>query len=313
VYPAAQLTFLNPERIDDLSVISVEYEVDLMPRKGLGNLSVLDLLPANNEVGQWVQSGTPNVITDEGMLYSQIDGAAPKYIDHGWVESVYASYQQASEIIQVAIHDMGSSANAQALFNYELPPDHQTLAANSVLDLGGTTAYATYSYTDRFVIELSISDKTDASKSSILIFTNDVLSRQQTAGVANGDPFREFLVSERVSTKLASDFEVGARAVHAQQRDNNGVAGRDLTNGVVDERFQRPVGKDGLFTSYSEIGGSHREDITGQDGFAGTTLLRFSNPSLAGSLTGRYQEQGYNSLGSDATRFGKVRVRALLD
>ena len=313
VYPAAQLTFLNPERIDDLSVISVEYEVDLMPRKGLGNLSVLDLLPANSEVGQWAQSGTPNVITDEAGLFNQIDGAAPKYIDHGWVESVYASYQQASEIIQVAIHDLGSSANAQALFNYELPPDHQTLSSSSVLDLSGTTAYATYSWTSRFVIELSISDKTDASKSSIVIFTNDVLSRQQTAGVANGDPFREFLVSERISAKPSSDFEVGARAVHIQAHDSKGVPGRDLASGILDQRFQRAVGKDGLFTGYSELGGSHREDVPGQDGFAAMTLMRFSNPSLAGSLTGRYQQQGYNSLGSDATRFGKMRDEAILN
>ena len=316
VYPAAQLTFLNPERIDDLSVISVEYEVDLMPKKDLGNLSALDLLPSNNEVGQWVQSGTPNVITDEAGLYNQIDGAAPKYINHGWTESVYATYQQANEQIQVAIHDMGSTANAQALFNYELPLDRQNTnpsLGTSVIDLGLTTAYASYSWTDRFVIELSISDKTDASKASLIVFTLEVLNRKQNAGAESGDPLREFLVSERVSVKPSSDVEIGARAVHVQQIGSNGVAGRELASGIIDERFQRAVGKDGLFTGYSELGGSHREDVSRQDGFAAMTLLRFSNPSLAGSATGRYQQEGYNSIGSDATRFGRMRDEAVVN
>lgn len=139
--------------------------------------AVVGMLPADDEVGQWIQSGVPNVITDEAGLFNQVDGAAPKYIDHGWTESVYATYQQGQETLFVAIHDMGTSTNAQALFNYELPPDHQTLSSNSVLDLSGAAAYATYSWTGAMVIEASISDKTDASRASLLAFTLDVLSR----------------------------------------------------------------------------------------------------------------------------------------
>jgi hypothetical protein len=139
--------------------------------------TLLAMLPANDEVGQWSQSGTPNVITDEAGLFNQIDGAAPKYIDYGWMESVYATYQQGDETILVAIHDMGTSSNAQALFNYELPPDRTTLSPNSVLDVGGATAYATYSWTGALEVEASISDKTDASKASLLAFTLDVLSK----------------------------------------------------------------------------------------------------------------------------------------
>ena len=153
VYPAAQLTFLNPERIDDLSVISVEYEVDSDAQEGPRHLSVLDLLPANNEVGHGVQSGTPNVITDEAGLYNQIDGAAPKYINHGWTESVYATYQQSSEQIQVRFTIWGKYGRCSGAFYYELPPDRQNTnpsLTNSVIDLGLSTAYASYSWTIAF-------------------------------------------------------------------------------------------------------------------------------------------------------------------
>jgi hypothetical protein len=145
---------------------------------------LLSFLPANDEVGQWVQSGTANVITDQANLFNQIDGAAPKYIDRGWLESVYANYEEASEIIQVAIHDMGTAANAQALYTYELPPDNLPTPSslNSVIDLGLTTSYASYSWTNRFVVEATIADRTDVSKASLEVFTLDVLNRIAAAG-----------------------------------------------------------------------------------------------------------------------------------
>ncbi|MBN2360472.1 MAG: hypothetical protein JXR83_13540, partial [Deltaproteobacteria bacterium] len=117
IYPAGQLAFLDPERIDDLSVIEVEYEYDLMPKKGLGVVSLLDLVPADREVGGWVRAGEPTVIHEESGLYAQIDGAAPKYIDRGWVRSVYAEYRAGSRTLQLAIHDMADEQNALDIYN----------------------------------------------------------------------------------------------------------------------------------------------------------------------------------------------------
>jgi hypothetical protein len=143
VYPAGQLHFLNPERIDDLSVITVEYERDLMPKKDLGNLSLSARLPATNEIGTWALSGTPTIVSNDTALYNQIDGGAPKYIDRGWMSSVYATYQQGGGSIQVAIHNMGNADNAQALFNFDLPvsrleiiPDSVDGIPNAVVDMG---------------------------------------------------------------------------------------------------------------------------------------------------------------------------------
>jgi len=105
-----------------------------------------------------------SLITDQTGLYNRIDGAAPKYIDRGWVSTVYANYIQGTRSIQVAIHDMGSDANAESIFNFEKPSSWQSINGlpNAVLDMGLSSAYATYAYVSHFLIEINISEKTDA-------------------------------------------------------------------------------------------------------------------------------------------------------
>jgi hypothetical protein len=154
VYSAGQLAFLNPERIDDLSVISIEYESDLVPKKDLGNLSLLDMLPADNEVGTWARAGDAHLITDEGSLFAKIDGGAPKYIDRGWVSSVYVEYRQGARNIQVKIHDMGSETNAEAIYHAFLPAARQALSGrdNAVVDMGLPAAYSSYAFLKKLML-----------------------------------------------------------------------------------------------------------------------------------------------------------------
>jgi len=143
-----------------------------------GTFSLLDMLPADNEVGTWVQTGGVELITDETGLYNRIDGAAPKYIDRGWVSSVYVNYSQGSRVIPVAIHDMGTDANAQAIYNYSLPPAPLAIPglANAVVDMGITSGYSAYAYLDRFYIELNISEKDAAALTAIESFMSDILN-----------------------------------------------------------------------------------------------------------------------------------------
>jgi hypothetical protein len=131
--------------------------------------SLLDMLPADNEIGTWVQTGGAELITDETALYARIDGGAPKYIDRGWVRSVYVNYSQGSRTIQVAIHDMGSDANAQSIYSYSLPPTPLAIPglANAVVDMGLSGAYSAYAYSGRFYVELSITQKDNAGLTSI--------------------------------------------------------------------------------------------------------------------------------------------------
>jgi hypothetical protein len=144
-----------------------------------GTSSLLDMLPADNEVGAWVQTGGVELITDETALYARIDGGAPKYIDRGWVSSVYVNYSQGSRTIQVAIHDMGSAANAQSVYNYSLPPAPLAIPglANAVVEMELSGAYAAYAYLDRFYIELNISEKDAAALTAIESFMSDIFSR----------------------------------------------------------------------------------------------------------------------------------------
>jgi hypothetical protein len=144
-----------------------------------GSSSLLDTLPADNEVGTWVQTGGVQLITDQTGLYNRVDGAAPKYIDRGWVSSVYVNYSQGARTITVALHDMGNDANAQGIFNFAKPAAWQPIngLTNAVVDLGLASAYAAYAYLDRFYIELNISEKDDAALTSIELFMNDILDR----------------------------------------------------------------------------------------------------------------------------------------
>jgi hypothetical protein len=134
-------------------------------------------LPANNEIDTWTLDGSPVVADSDTDLYSQIDGGAPKYIDRGWVGCVYAIYRQGANLVQVAIHDMGSSDNALALFNFDLPISRVQIDGlpNAVFDMGLYTAEA---YAGQYVIEVSITDDgSDPSLDTVRRFVRAILKR----------------------------------------------------------------------------------------------------------------------------------------
>jgi hypothetical protein len=152
-----------------------------------GTSSLLEMLPADNEVRTWTHAGDPQLITDPTGLYNRIDGGAPKYVDRGWVSSVYAEYRQGARSIQVAIHDMGSAANAQAIYNFVLPALRMAISGhdNAMVDVGLSTAYAAYAYLDRFHIELNISEKSDPARYWIELFMSDIINRNSGSNAGN--------------------------------------------------------------------------------------------------------------------------------
>jgi hypothetical protein len=129
-------------------------------------------VPANYEIGTWTLDGNPTVADNDTKLYNQIDGAAPKYIDRGWVGSVYASYQQGANTVQVAVHDMGSSANAQELYTFDLPISSAQIGnlPNAVVDLGLPNAYVAEAYAGSYCIEVSIDDRSDPALDAVQKF-----------------------------------------------------------------------------------------------------------------------------------------------
>ncbi len=315
IYPAGQLAFLDPERVDDLSIIEVDYEYDLMSRKGLGVLSLLDLLPADREVGDWTRSGEARLISEESGLYQQIDGAAPKYIDRGWERSVYAEYRQGSRSIRVAIHDMGSEGNAAALYDYDLPPAREPVADedNLILDVGLANSYAAKAYAESYYFELSIDEKSDAAKQSLKLFAIQVLNRGDNAGASSIDASREWLASARAAASPYHGMEIGARllALHGTD-DAAGEPGRRLILGTADARYERALGGGARLTAYSELGGSRSKGDDELYGWGAMGRLRLSHPALEGTMEGRWLSPDYQPIGTTDTLLGKLRGEARL-
>ena len=318
IYSAGQLTFLDRERIDDLSVITIEYERDLMPKKSLGALSLQARLPASNEIGTWALSGTPAMISTDTGLYNQIDGGAPKYIDRGWIASVYATYQQGGGSISVAIHNMGNPFNAEAIFNYDLPvsrieisktdvKDPGGVRPNAVVDMGLPAAYQAMAFSGQFYIEVKIDDRSDAALVYVKTFTLQILNRATQAGSNLGDQFKEMLVAARATVAPVKGMEIGARAAQLQQMSDSSyvdsnqntvrVPATHLTTGAVDGRYQTQVGEGGLLTSYVEMGGSHDSNGGRPDGLAGMGFLRLSSSRLEGTISGRLNSEGWTPIG----------------
>lgn len=123
-------------------------------------------LPASLDAG-WVRSGSVTVIDSDTELYTQIDGAAPKYIERGWRASAYAEYRQAAWTSSVAVHDMGTADFALAIFNFDLPVARLEFAPNAVADLGMPTAYPAKAYDGLYYIEASIDERSDAALAAI--------------------------------------------------------------------------------------------------------------------------------------------------
>jgi len=318
IYPAGQLAFLDPERIDDLSVIEVEYEYDLMPKKGLGVVSLLDLVPADREVGGWVRAGEPTVIHEESGLYAQIDGAAPKYIDRGWVRSVYAEYRAGSRTLQLAIHDMGDEQHALDLYGYDLPPAREPVGdrPNMVLDVGLATSYAVKSVSKGYYIELTIDDKSDAAKQSIKLFALQVVDRGANAGANKTDALRELVTQTRAAIAPARGLEFGGRVLQLTSLSDASIdaAERRRMISTVDGRYETSVGERGKVIAYGEAAASDRIDGPRRNPGWGTLgRLRFSHPYFEGSAEGRYQDPTFAPLGSTETIFGRLQDEERID
>ncbi len=134
-------------------------------------------LPADHEIGDWVQDGSPTNVTSDTALYAEIDGAAPKYIDLGWLRSVFATYTLGPMAMQVAIHDMGTVERAENMFNRYLPVARVEISRQpqAVVDLSLTTSYASQAFAGRYYVEVTINDRSDAALVDLEAFTLRVL------------------------------------------------------------------------------------------------------------------------------------------
>jgi hypothetical protein len=83
--------------------------------------SVEDLIIKDNEISGWRRAGEGWVASSETDLYGRIDGAAPPYVQHGFVEAAEQYYTgkilQDTVTVGLRITDLGKDTNAKALFD----------------------------------------------------------------------------------------------------------------------------------------------------------------------------------------------------
>jgi|GEM_PF-731704 len=83
--------------------------------------NVEDLLPEDNEIPGWVKDGPPQTAETPDELFGLINGAAPVYIENGFVECIFQSYtgdimgQPTS--LQARVFDQGTADNAANLYD----------------------------------------------------------------------------------------------------------------------------------------------------------------------------------------------------
>jgi hypothetical protein len=82
--------------------------------------SVEDLIVKDNEISGWRRAGEGWVVSSETDLYGRINGSAPPYIQHGFVEAADQNYSgkvlQDTVTVELKVFDQGKASNAQALF-----------------------------------------------------------------------------------------------------------------------------------------------------------------------------------------------------
>ena len=170
------------------------------------------------------------------------------------------------------------------------------------------TAYYAEAYTGQYYIEITIADHSDAALAYIKTFALEVFNRGTQAGAHVGDMLKEWLVAARGAVAPMKGMELGARVVQLEQTSDNpggfdaagnptSVPAMHLTSGVLDGRYQVPVGGGGLLTSYAELGGSHDSNSARPDGLAGMGFLRLSSPILEGTISERVNSEGWTPVG----------------
>lgn len=140
---------------------------------------MIAMVPIDREVEAWVRTGPLVRLDTVNDFYNLIDGAAQVYVDHGWVASVYATFDQSPVTLAFSVHDMGSDANAKSFYDYYRPVAAEPLAGfdNAVVDIGSNTSYAGLALADHYIVQVVIGEHSDAVHTSIQKFLSKVLER----------------------------------------------------------------------------------------------------------------------------------------
>jgi len=322
-HTTGQLTFLNPDRVNALSLIEITYTYEQIPRKAAAGASILQLLPLDNELGSFTRAGTPVYVTDEAGLYNQIDGAAPKYIDRGWVESVFQEYVQGAQRVKVEIHDMGSPENAEDIFEYDRPVSYLVLwdepDSTALLDQSFASRYAVKMRLGRYYVELSIEGKSRAEEILITLFAQAVRTRGELSGTLR-DSLRELVARLRLEASPAEGLVLGGTYLGGQELEDPELSARTGDRpsryqiGMADISAGGRLGQGaygGELQAFVQAAQSRLvEESLWHDGQAASGSLLYNAEALNLRLDGEYQSRDYTHFGSRQTALGTLAGQA---
>ncbi|MDD5529793.1 MAG: T9SS type A sorting domain-containing protein [bacterium] len=101
-------------------ILSIAFIFLLLPGKGsiiFASQDVVNLLPENNEIGNWTKSGIMSTAENETQLEALIDGAAPLYTSNGFVKCAFQNYKSSTDSLEVRIYDQTDSTGAKNVYN----------------------------------------------------------------------------------------------------------------------------------------------------------------------------------------------------
>lgn len=317
-HTTGQLTFLNPDKVNALSLIELTYTYEQVPRKDTASASILEMLPWDKEIGGFARSSSPVYVSDETGLYKKIDGGAPKYLDRGWMESVFQDYVQGSTSLSIQINDMGSAQNAQEIFDYDKPISYVVLwdepDTTAVLDESLASSYAVKMRMDKYYVELSIDEKSKSAEILIDLFAQAVRTKGDLSGTSL-DRFRSLAGRVRLGVNPSDHFGLGMGALFSSDLENDevsvttGLSRRSFGLGTVDFWTSHRLGSGawgGDLSSFAQFGYGRSSDVLSEEvlgrAFAGNVV--YNSQALTLRLDGEAQSGNYESGTSRDTPLG---------
>ncbi len=138
---------------------------------------ILKLVPNDDELADWIRDGETALATDEESLSGLINGAAPFYIEHGAAEIIFQDYIKGDVWLTLEIYRMKTEEQAKRLYaeiNVENPETLKATGTEGRLVSGLIGVYLLESWQKTFFIRLTITDKSQQSKETILNFAKTV-------------------------------------------------------------------------------------------------------------------------------------------
>jgi uncharacterized protein DUF6599 len=318
-HTTGQLTFLNPDRVNALSLIEITYTYEQIPRKATTGRSLLEMLPWDNEIGTFSRSGTPTYVTGEGGLYKKINGAAPVYIERGWVESVFMDYIQGSTTVKVQINDMGTPEQARDIFDFNRPVSYEPVWEEdedslALRDINLPSGYTIKMWMGRFFVELSIDGKSPLTESLIDLFAQAIRTKGNLSGTLY-DSLRPLVGRLHVGVNPTDHFGIGVGYLGSQDIKDSEVMNRmNLTAdrydlGTIDLWTDHQLGSGaygGRLYSYFQGGKGHSR--VGQDhheGYAASGNILYNAQALNLRVDGEVHSGDFETLGTRSTVLGK--------